>query len=98
MATKTWPHTVPVLTGRDICRGNFTSDTGSQHCLRGWVMDVFQNREGEKLAIKAIRDAMPSTHKKDGIMSFNDDQSVPKSKIAAVWNRAMRELGYTEMV
>lgn len=95
-----WPKEVPVLEARHITRHQFDSNDGKRHCLLGWRNTVFgdspiQCSKVDEALAKAVKEAVGWDANP---IVYNDNWSVPKTKIAKVWNRAMEILGYTEDV
>lgn len=93
-----WPKKVPILDADDICR--FAFNEGNKHCLVGWIVDTFggratglsdyeYSREGSIVADEIIKDVNRWP------MNFNDDITNSSEDIAKVWNKTMRNLGYT---
>jgi len=90
MNKTSWPEQVPVLEKRDMCKG--TQHRGERHCLLGWLQTVFSSGAEWHKAWNAIQRECGG-----GPLSvFNDSR--PLSESADAWNRAMRELGYTEVM
>lgn len=82
-----WPKSAPFLTAIDIFKGSYDGPNET-HCLRGWSISV---GSGGK-----ISNAMEKIVPRGALIAFNDDRKNSKSKIAAVWNKAVRSLGYVK--
>lgn len=87
-----WPESAPFLTPDDICHREMYGPNET-HCLIGWKVEVmgFRDIGGFKL-YRAIRRAGRIAAGQIGM--YNDDPKNSKAKIAEVWNKAMRLLGY----
>ena len=92
-----WPNTVPCnLSSHDMCRGALIGQGGT-HCLMGWSSVVFKNdRKAELQARDIIRREIVNSSVYNSIICFNDSLEISLSRVANVWNRSMRKLGYTE--
>jgi hypothetical protein len=88
-----WPAEVPVLTAKDIHRGDLDGPRGT-HCLLGWGLETFHDESARHEARRAMKQHIETVYSSVGV--FNDDADNPKTEIARVWNRAMADLGYTE--
>lgn len=107
MRNKIWPETVPVLTARNIHRGDYRG-SGGRLCLVGWCRESFKFG----VAARQIKDAISAEiiarggkirkrsrlYDAKDFAEFNDSTDVPRQVIADVWNGAMARLGYTEVV
>ena len=82
-----WPTKVPILDARDICRGR--AFQGEKRCLLGWTAESFGGVE-----VSRVRRLLQEECGYEP--TFNDNQENSLRKIANVWNRVMRKLGYTE--
>jgi hypothetical protein len=87
------PKEVPALTAGDMHKGSLRSANGKKLCLVGWGDLTFADGHDWCAARKAIQDAAGVPHVAF-ISRFNDRPDIPKAKLAAVWNKAMRLLGY----
>jgi hypothetical protein len=96
-----WPKTVPILTAKDICRCSY-SGPGNSHCLIGWQRKAF-GHEYESKTARVVRLALCEEIGKPVVNSdaafrpitlFNDNDKIPATKIAKLWNRVMAKLGY----
>ncbi len=81
---------VPYLVAADMCR-RFAHGPDDTHCLLGWACWVDPERLHDVVGAVAR-----ACIKRDGktIPTSNDMHSLEEN--AALWNRAMRSLGYTE--
>ena len=84
-----WPEKVPILDESDLCR-NVMHNRRVEHCLLGWKDEVFGilNYE-ESQVLLMLKNEIGGGY----VHEFNDRE--PLKKVAAVWNRVMRKLGYT---
>jgi hypothetical protein len=89
MSETTLPKRLPVLAAKDICRGYYDGPNGT-HCLLGWARQW--GEAGDAFIIPALSSQIHPGQRL--IAMFNDDIDVPKSRVAAVWNRAAKSLGY----
>ena len=87
-----WPKKVPILSTRDIYHGDFNGPSGN-HCIGGWLDCTFEDDRSFRSAMRSVRKTARLSPKSD-IIEWNDRSA--KRRIAAVWNRAMRKLGYTQ--
>ncbi len=87
-----WPESVPVLTADDFCRGRYHGPNGT-HCLAGHALAIKGTGPVLWDILEAIRDEAGCRR----VPAFNDNPRNSKAKLARVWNRAMRKLGYTEV-
>ena len=92
-----WPTEVPVLTSRDMCKGQL--HRGERSCLIGHVFKTFGESKG--IILGKVRRALGKRclqHDADPQYStasfFNDDHTLTEN--AKVWNETMADLGYTE--
>jgi hypothetical protein len=85
------PPTMPVLTGRDICR-LYNDGPDGTHCLLGWKTAVIGREvNAANFAVyHALHDACGGS-----VADFNDDtHNNTREQVAGKWNDAMRALGY----
>lgn len=100
MSKPKWPETVPFLLPEHMHIGGLRKKGDNNcHCLIAWVDVVFcyappsfQFSDAAVLARATIRDVAGT----ESIPDFNDTHTPAEN--AAVWNKAMADLGYTEDV
>ena len=84
-----YPKRVKRLEAKDICRRELDGPNGT-HCLLGWMYS--EARDFISQANNAVR--AQTRNSRVGIARFNDNPKRTNRDIAAVWNRAMKSLGY----
>lgn len=90
-----YPEVVPILTADDIVRG-YRNPGQETHCLLGWNDATFTGTAHwyvEQELRKEVKDT-PNGNWRGDVAAFNDDYAVSKAKVAQLWNRVMRRLGY----
>lgn len=87
-----WPETVPILSARDICKGNWDGP-GNTHCLSRWNELAFPDEREQSIVSRRLK-AEVKRHGGTYVTDFNDDENVSKDFLARLWNRVMRKLGY----
>ena len=104
MRKKQWPEKMPVLEGRNCCRGMLNGDNDT-HCLYGWFLETtrFYWHWGEKNAYVALftnaiiasaEDVKATSIGLCAVSSINDDNRNSLAMLARIWNRAIAKLGY----
>lgn len=97
MPPTSWPATVPVLEAEDICKGHLNGPNGT-HCLGGWIYEAFPCNEDKQVRVMKLLQAECDIESGGGFSSIaNYNDAMPKEDSAALWNRVMRRLGYTEV-
>jgi len=94
------PKKVPILSADDICRNTYWNDRG-QKCLSQWVTTCggnfdFRNALARKLLVNLRIAGLEPRTTSPSIPTINDHGRNSKQKLAAVWNRTVKELGFTE--
>lgn len=88
---------IPVLESDDICRGMFSGENKT-HCLAGWIRTISKNWETRNFINHLVLDEIQKDGRHNSIVGFNDDSKTDKRKIARLFNRVMRKLGFTKIV
>lgn len=92
-----------VLTKDNIHKGGLVNEYDkNQRCLLGWIQFIKYVNPGptyNKLILcnkleAVIEDIVAKHYGADDYIGFNDDKTISKSQIAAVWNAAVESLGY----
>jgi hypothetical protein len=83
------PKEVPALTEKDMLKGGIISADSTKRCLVGWWAASLR---AERVGYEALRQATGKPTVR--LVDFNDRPGVSLSNLAAVWNKAMRLLGY----
>lgn len=90
-----WPETVPILKEHHICKGDYDGPDGT-HCLMGWVLDTFPySRAGKEIQVH-VENTLQRLAKAECVITYNDAPRRKRATCAALWNRAMAELGYVK--
>lgn len=88
-----WPKVVPILTSKDMYKGLEDGPCGT-HCVIGWSLFTFKEYKHrvkvERLIAKELNISVHS------ICDINDSPRTSKQKMADVWNKVMRKLGYKQ--
>ncbi len=88
-----YPKRVKRLAAKDICKGSCNGPDGT-HCLGQWVFTEFGESQDGSVVYDDIQKFVKDRYDVGCIPAFNDTRNRKKSTIAAVWNRAMKSLGY----
>ena len=107
------PGTVPLPTASEFCVGTGyrpgTSKHPVQRCLSAWAQEIFPAFGDRRKIFKAMAEvahdlfplALIPENPENSIVTLNDmvigKMSRPKTKLAAVWERAMALAGYTNV-
>lgn len=99
-----WPKSVPVLTAKNMYKGNSNAERDKRHCVGIWVGIVFRKLSAaERDSIfKSIAERCTKVcgkkciHTLDTIIECNDVHLTTK-QTAQIFNAEMRRLGYTEV-
>jgi hypothetical protein len=100
MSKVQYPVEVPVLTGKDFCKGDFKS--GRKKCSSEWLYTVFGNVPYNSKLYRKLRKKLIEQRRQKCIPSYilipclNDAPDMTLEQLAIAWNRFTAELGYTE--
>jgi hypothetical protein len=90
-----WPESVPWLTARDITR-DFDQTGEIPGTFKWWLVRTFKGR-AYGAARAALYTEVCEVNPGLGILTIHMSKLATKSRMAKMWNAAMKSLGYSEV-